>query len=158
MYLNETCKNVINIEEFVDSIKLSLDDLEYTGRKGYIEGISNIIHKNLERLGEYNRPIHCSDCKREILYIKRNNMWNKEEDDKPILINAIKTIANQNIKQISKWKDKNPECINSDSKQNNLYLKIVSNSMCGLDKTETNKNINKIVSNVAKDVTINKNN
>lgn len=157
LYLNETCKNAMNIEEFVDSIKLSLEDLEYTGRKGYIEGISNIIRKNLKKLGEYNRPLHCSDCKREVLYIKRNNTWNKEEDDKPILTNAIKTIANQNIKQISKWREENPDCTNADSKKNNLYLKIVSNSMCGIDKEETDKNINKIVSNVVKEVSINKN-
>ena len=158
LYLNETCKNAMNIDDFINDIKLSLDDLEYTGRKGYIEGISNIILKNLKRLGEYNRPIHCSDNKREVLYIKHNNTWNKEEDDKPILTNAIKVIANQNIKQISKWKEKNPDCINSDSKKNNLYLKIVSNSMCGINKEETNKNINKILSNVIKEVTINKNN
>ena len=158
LYLNETCKNAMNIDDFINDIKLSLDDLEYTGRKGYIEGISNIILKNLKRLGEYNRPIHCSDNKREVLYIKHNNTWNKEEDDKPILTNAIKVIANQNIKQISKWKEKNPDCINSDSKKNNLYLKIVSNSMCGINKEETNKNINKILSNVIKELTINKNN
>ena len=158
LYLNETCKNAMNIDEFVDNIKLGLEDLEYTGRKGYIEGISNIILKNLKRLGEYDRPIHCSDYKREILYIKSNNTWNKEEDNKPILTNAIKTIANHNIKQINKWKNANPDCVNSDSKKNNLYLKIVSNSMCGIDTEETNKNMNKILSNVIKEVVINKNN
>ena len=155
-YLNETCKNAMNIDEFVDSIKLSLEDLEYTGRKGYIEGISNIILKNLKRLGEYDRPIHCSDNKRQILYIKHNNIWNKEDDNKTILTNAIKVIANQNIKQISKWSDQYPDCKKSDSKKNNLYLQILSNSMCGIDKEETDKNIDKIISNVSKHVTINK--
>lgn len=158
LYLNETCKNAMNIDEFVNNIKLSLEDLEYTGRKGYIEGVSNIILKNLKKLGEYDRPLHCSDYKREVLYIKRNNTWNKEEDNKPILINAIKTIANHNIKQITKWREENPDCINADSKKNNLYLKIVSNSMCGINIEETNKNMNKIVSNVVKEVVINKNN
>ena len=158
IYLNETCKNAMNIDEFVNNIKLSFEDLEYTGRHGYIEGISNIILKNLKRIGEYDRPIHCSDNKREILYIKSNNSWNKEEPNKPILTNAIKHIANHNIKQIHKWKECNPDCINSESDKNNLYLKIISNSMCGIDKEETNKNINKIVSKVAKVVTINKNN
>ncbi len=156
VYLNETCKNAINIDQFVDNINLSLEDLEYTGKKGYTEGISNIILKNLKRLGEYDRPIHCSDFKREILYIKRDNMWHREEDNKPILTNAIKSIANENIKQISKWKDENPDCVYSDSRKSNLYLKIVSNSMSGVDKEETNKNINKIMSNVIKEVTINK--
>jgi len=157
-YLNETCKNAMNIDEFVDTIKLSLDDLEYTGRKGYIEGISNIILKHLNRIGEYYRPLHCSDNKREVLYIKSNNTWNKEEDNKPILTNAIKTIANQNIRQISKWKEENPDCINAESKKNNLYLKIIKKSMCGIDKEETNKNMNKILSNIVKEVIIHKNN
>ncbi len=156
VFLNETCKNAIDIDQFIDNITLSLEDLEYTGRKGYTEGISNIILKNLKRLGEYDRPIHCSDFKREILYIKRNNIWHKEDENKPILVNAIKIIANENIKQISKWKEEYPDCTNSDSKKNNLYLKIVSNSMSGSDKEETNKNIHKIMSNVIKEVTINK--
>jgi hypothetical protein len=155
-YLNETCKNAMNIDEFINNIKLSLEDLEYTGRKGYIEGISNIILKNLKRIGEYDRPIHCSDNKREILYIKHNNIWNKEDNDKPILTNAIKVIANENIKQISKWSEQNPDCKKSNSKKNDLYLQILSNSMCGIDKEETEKNINKIISNVTKNVTINK--
>lgn len=155
-YLNETCKNAMNIDEFVDNIKLSLEDLEYTGRKGYIEGITNIILKNLKRIEEYDRPLHCSDNKRQILYIKRDNTWTKEEDDKPILTKAIKAIANENIKQISKWSEQNPDCKNSNSKKNDLYLQIVSNSMCGIDKEETEKNIHKIISNVTKHVTIKK--
>ena len=158
VFLNETCKNAIDIDQFVNDIKMNLEDLEYTGRNGYIEGISNIILKNLKKLGEYDRPIHCSDQKREVLYIKRNNTWYKEEEDKPILTNAIKIIANENIKQINKWKEEHPDCTKADSKKNNLYLKIVSNSMSGINKEETNKNINKIVSNVIKEVGITKNN
>jgi hypothetical protein len=155
-FLNETCKDALNIQEFVSSIKLSLDDLENTGRKGYIEGISNIILKNLNRLAHYDRPIHCSDQKREVLYIKSDNQWIKETDDKPILTKAIKTIANENIKQIKTWREQNPGCTDADSKKNNLYLKIVSNSMCGSDKEETDKNLNKIISNVVKETIIQK--
>ena len=155
-FLNETCKDAMNISDFVSSIKMSLDDLEHTGRKGYIEGISTIILRNLNNLEHHQRPIHCSDNKREILYIKDNNKWEKECDDKPILTKAIKVIANENIKQIQHWRNKNPDCISSDSKKNNLYLKIVSNSMNGLTEEEGHKNINKIISNVAKNTTIDK--
>jgi len=158
IFLNETCKDALNISDFVESIKLSLDDLEYTGRKGYIEGITNIVLKNLKNLEEYKRPIHCSDYKREILYIKDNNIWKKENEEKQILTKAIKEIANENIKQIMEWKDLNPDCTDSDSKKNNLYLKIVSNAMSGIDKEESNKNINRIISNLAKEVLINKDN
>ena len=155
-FLNETCKDALNITDFVSSIKPSLDDLENTGRRGYIEGISNIILKNLNNLEQYQRPIHCSDQKREILYIKNDNHWIKESEEKPVLTKAIKVIANENIKMIKDWRDQNPDCTNVDSKKNNLYLKIVSNSMSGSDKEECDKNMSKIISNVAKEVIIGK--
>jgi len=155
-FLNETCKDAMNISDFVSSIKMSLDDLENTGRQGYIEGISSIIIKNLNKLGQIDRPLHCGDNKREIIYIKDNNEWIKESDDKPILTRAIKSIANQNIKQIKTWRDKHTNCTDSDSNKNNLYLKIVSNSMNGLTKEEGDKNISKIISNVAKKTIIQK--
>jgi hypothetical protein len=121
-YLNETCKDAININDFVSSIKMNLDDLEHTGRVGYVEGITNIFIKNLNNLENHMRPLHCSDLKREVLYIKDNNEWTKEVDQKPILTKAIKTIANQNIKQINLWKEKYPDCTEADSKKNNLYF------------------------------------
>jgi transposase-like protein len=121
-YLNETCKDAININDFVSSIKMNLEDLEHTGRVGYVEGITNIFVKNLNNLENHMRPLHCSDFKREVLYIKDNDEWTKETDQKPILTKAIKTIANQNIKQINLWKEKYPDCTVSDSKKNNLYF------------------------------------
>jgi hypothetical protein len=155
-FLNETCKDAMNITDFVNNVKVELDDLENTGRCGYIEGITDIIFKNLNKLEQPLRPLHCSDLKREILYIKDNNEWTKETEEKPILTKAIKTIANENIKQIYKWREKYPDCTQADSKKNDLYLKIVSNSMNGLTKEEGDKNINKIISNVAKKVIIDK--
>jgi hypothetical protein len=146
----------MNISDFVSSIKVSLSDLENTGRQGYIEGISSIIVKNLNKVEKNLRPIHCSDVKREVFYIKDNNEWQKENEEKPILTKAIKVIANENIKLIQNWRDKYPDCIDSDSKKNNLYLKIVSNSMNGSTQEESHKNIDKIISNVAKEVIINK--
>jgi len=158
VFLNETCKDAMNISDFVSSIKLNLDDLEHTGRQGYVQGITNIVLKNLNNVEQHMRPLHCSDVKREILYIKDNNEWTKETEEKPILTKAIKTIANENIKQIKNWRNKNPDCITSESRKNDLYLKIVSNSMNGLTEEEGKKNINKIISNVAKEVVIDKNN
>ena len=102
------------------------------------------------------RPLHCSDTKREVFYIKDNNEWQKENQENPILTKVIKVIANENIKQINNWRDKYPDCTDSDSKKNNLYLKIVSNSMNGLTKEEGDKNINKIISNIVKEVVIEK--
>ena len=157
-FLNETCKNAMNIGEFVSSIKPQLADLETTGKLGYVEGVSNIILNNLKSLKIHDRPIHCSDQKRETIYIKYNDEWTKEDDNKPILTKAIKVIANENIKNIIEWKNEHPDCTNINSKTNNLYLKIVSNSMSGSSIEETSKNINKIISNVAKQVIIDKHN
>jgi hypothetical protein len=155
-FLNETCKDAMNINEFVSSIKVNLDELENTGRQGYIEGVSSIILKRLNALEQHFRPLHCSDSKREVFYIKENNEWKKENENKPILTKAIKTIANENIKQIKCWRDKYPDCTKSDSTKNDLYLKIVSNSMNGLTEEESCKNIDKIISNVSKKVLIDK--
>ena len=156
VYLNETCKNAMNLTDFVNSINLSLEDLENTGKKGYIEGISDIFLNNLNKIEDTMRPIHCSNQKRETFYIKDNDIWEKESDNKPILSNAIKHVANKNIKQISEWTKIHPDYNDSKSKTNDKYLKIVSNSMNGLTEEESKKNISKIISNVAKETVIRK--
>ena len=124
-FLHEECKDALNISEFVSSIRVELDDLEATGRLGYVEGVSRIINKNLSDLDANKRPIHCSDLKREVLYIKNDDQWTKEEDSKPILKKAIKEVANENIKQISEWRKKHPDCTASDSRKNDQYINIV---------------------------------
>ena len=155
-FLNEQCKDAINITDFVNSIQLQLEDLEETGRLGYVDGISRVVIKNLDDMNAHKRPIHCSDSKREILYIKDNNQWIKENENKDTMIKIIKQVANKNIKNIPEWVKAHPDCLNSESKQNDKYLKIVSNSMSGSTKEEQQNNINKIISKVAKRVIINK--
>jgi hypothetical protein len=156
VYLNETCKDAIDINDFVKSIQVKLEDLEYTGRVGYVDGVSNIIINSLNSMNTPKRPIHCTDEKREVLYIKNDGEWIKETDDKPILTKAIKTIANENIKAISDWRKEYPDCTDANSKKNNLYLKIVSNSMSGITKEECDKNYNKIIRNIVKKTIIDK--
>jgi hypothetical protein len=155
-FLNEECKNALNISEFVSSIKMDLDDLEKTGLLGYAEGISNIINKNLNELDQTMRPIHCSDIKREVFYVKNDDQWIKENDAKPVLTKAIKQVAHENIRQISKWQKKYPDCCDPDSTKNDAYLNIVSNAMSGGTSEEQMHNYEKIISNVAKEVTIEK--
>ena len=155
-FLNEECKNALNISEFVSSIKMDLDDLEKTGLLGYAEGISNIINKNLNGLDQTMRPIHCSDVKREVFYVKNDDQWVKENDAKPVLTKAIKQVAHENIRQISEWQKKYPDCCDPDSTKNDAYLNIVSNAMSGLTSEEQMKNYEKIISNVAKEVIIEK--
>ena len=156
MFLNEKCKDAININDFVDNIKMQLTDLENFGDFGYVEGVSRVLIKNLKELDMYSRPIHCSDLKREVLYIKDNNEWTKESDDKPVLKNMIKQVANKNIKQIQTWKAEYPDCIYSDSKKNDQYMNIVMNSMSGGTSEEQQNNLSQIVKNVTKAVVIDK--
>jgi hypothetical protein len=157
VYLNEDCKDALNINDFVSSIKVELEDLEETGRLGYVEGVSRIINRNLGDLDQNKRPIQCSDLKREVLYIKNDDQWTKEGDEiKPILKKAIKEVANENIKQISQWRKKYPDCTASNSRKNDQYLQIVSNAMAGMNAEEHVKNVNKIISNVAKETVIEK--
>ena len=155
-FLNEQCKDALNIGEFVDSIKVQLTDLENTGRIGYVEGVSKILIKNLNELDVVKRPIHCSDLKREVIYIKDDNKWLKENEDKQVIKKAIKDVANKNIRQITEWASLNPDCKNSESKKNNQYLNIVMNSMSGGSNEEQHNNIEKIIKNITKSVIIEK--
>ena len=156
MFLNEKCKDAINIDDFISNIKMQLSDLENFGYMGYVEGVSRVLIKNLKDLDTYSRPIHCSDLKREVFYIKDNNEWTKETDDKPVLKNVIKQVANKNIKQIQTWKNEHPDCTHSDSKKNDQYINIVMNSMSGGTSEEQQNNISQIVKNISKAVAIEK--
>lgn len=156
-FLNETCKDAMNISDFVESIKFQLKDLEHIGEVGFVNGISDVVLDNLTELNTRQRPIHCSDNKREILYIKDNNEWIKDDQPNSKLTKVIKEIAHKNMKIIPEWVKQNPDCNNYQSKYNDKYLKIVSNSMSGGTELEQKNNINKIISNVAKEVIIDKN-
>jgi hypothetical protein len=155
-FLNETCKNAMNIMDFVSQLQVGINDLEETGRLGFAEGISKIFINGLKQINVNDRPIHCSDFKRETLYIKNNNEWNKENEDKVILTNAIKHVAHKNMKQISEWTKDHPEYNDPESKVNDKYLQIVSEAMSGSTKEETNKNYNKIIKNIVKETIIDK--
>jgi len=156
IFLNETCKDAINLTDFVNQIKITVGDLEETGKLGYAEGISKVFINNLKNIDYTQRPIHCSDSKRETLYIKNENQWQKDDEQKSNLTNAIKQVANKNIKQISEWQKINPNYSDPESKQNDRYMKIVLNSMSGSTKEESDKNYEKIVKNVVKEVIIEK--
>jgi hypothetical protein len=151
-FLNETCKNAMNINDFVDSIKLQLSDLMNVGELGFVEGISNIIVKNLNNLDETERPVHCTDKKRETIYIKDEGKWEKADDNKTQLRNMIKRIANKNINLLPKFREKYPEYKNSYSKVSDVYDKMVIEVM----ETDPVKS-EKIIRNISKVITISQN-
>jgi hypothetical protein len=154
-FLNETCKDAMNLMDFVDSIKLQLTDLEKVGRIGFVEGISNIITTNLKALDITQRPIHCTDNKREILYVKDENKWEKEADEKNKIRKAIKMVAHKNIKILPKFKESHPDCSKSESKYSDQYNKIVVESFGGSGDNDSEKE-DKIIKNIAKGVGIEK--
>ena len=156
VFLNEYCKEAVNFSDFVRSLELQLTDLEDTGRLGYVAGISNIFIRNLKNLDILKRPIHCSDFKRETIYIKEQDNWQKEEGNEKIK-KAIESVTNKNIKQLPEWMKQNPEFMNGESKTSDQYLVIMNRSMGVTDDEEYDKKqINKIITNIAKEVTIDK--
>ena len=148
-FLNETCKNAMNITDFIDSIKLQISDLMEIGEIGYVEGISKIIVKNLNNLDETIRPVHCTDKKRETMYIKDEGEWNKEDEKKTKLKKAVTKVADKNIKLLPLFREKYPDYKNSSSKTSDKYDKMVLEVMtCDDDKNE------KIITNISKITTI----
>jgi hypothetical protein len=156
-FLNETCKDAMNIMDFVDSIKIQLCDIESIGELGFVNGMSKLIIKNLNALAENMRPVHCNDPKRDSLYVKDANVWEKEDLDNKKIKKAIKYISHKNICAIPQWKAKYPDCIYSDSKKSDQYNHIVVEAMGGSGDNDEEK-ADKIVKKIAKEVTIDKNN
>jgi hypothetical protein len=155
VFLNEECKDAMNITDFVDSVKLQLSDLESMGKLGYVEGITTIIVKQLKALDIHKRPVHCSDSKREVMYIKDENKWEKENDEKKHLRKVIKKIAHKNSKLLPQFKEKYPDCGRSDSKYSDQYNKLIIEAMGGLGDNDSEKE-DKIIRKIAKEVTIDK--
>jgi hypothetical protein len=154
-FLNETCKDAMNIMDFVDSIKVQLCDLEKVGKIGYVEGISSIIVKNLNSLDETKRPVHCTDAKREVMYVKDEDKWEKENEDKQKLRKVIKHVAHKNSKMLKEYKTKYPDCDKSESKYSEKYDKLIIEAMGGKGDNDLEKE-DKIIKNIAKEVTIDK--
>jgi hypothetical protein len=154
-FLNETCKDAMNINDFVDSLNLQLSDLESVGSLGFVEGISNIIVKNLKAMDAHKRPVHCSDSKREVMYVKDEDKWEKENEEKKKIRKMIKRVINKNANLLQDFKAKHPDCIKSTSKYTDQYNKLIIESMGGTGDNDLEKE-NKIIKNISKEVTINK--
>ena len=154
IFLKETCKDAMNIQDFVDQIKLQLSDLETQGSKGYVEGISNIFIKNLDEMDEDKRPIHCTDTKRETLYVKNEGTWEKGETGREQMKKAIDTISKNNLKQFGQWINENPQCKVPHTPKADQFHQI-SSEVAGSAKE---KNVDKIIRKIAKGTIIDKNN
>jgi len=154
VFLNETCKNAMNINDFVSSLQIVSEDFEDIGKLGYIQGISNIFIKGLKELDETIRPMHCTDKKRETLYIKDMEGWNKD-NNKDKIKTVIKEIADKNVKYIPIWQEDNPSYFDGTTKKNDQYMRIVNQVMTAIVPDEPN-GLNKIIKNVANEICIDK--
>jgi hypothetical protein len=154
-FLNETCKNAMNIMDFVDSLKLQLNDLERMGEIGFVNGMSNIIIKNLQNMDVTERPVHCTDQKREVMYVKDEGKWDKEDESKPKLRKAIKHIAHKNAKLIGEFKTKYPDYNTCASKISTQYNTMVIEAMGGIGSNDL-CNENKIIKRISKEIMVDK--
>jgi len=155
VFLNEQCKDALNIGEFVNSLPLTLEDLENTGKVGYVKGITDIVLRALKEMDIHKRPIHCSDLKREVIYVKDNDVWHKDEENIKIK-KAIQNIATRNYKQVKEWIEKYPEAKDITTKKHEQYVGIRLKCTGGSDIAEDEKLHSKILSNIAKVIHINK--
>lgn len=145
IFLNEDCKDALNITDFINSISLTIADLEQTTRLGYTEGITKIIVDRIKEIGVNKRPYHCTDLKREIVYIKDEDLWEKEQNDKPRMKKMISNIIHKNIEQLTDWKDAHPGCMDLSDPKGEEYLQMMIEANGGSDR---NRKEDKILKNV----------
>jgi len=155
-FLNEQCKDAINMSEFIENMELDIEDLTETGRLGYVGGISRILINKLQELDIYKRPLHCTDMKRETLYIKENDEWSKENNSKEKISSLIGKVANKNCRNLNKWTDKHPEYQVFDSPDNMEYIRLTQAVLGGLGEQECKQFKDKIIRGVIKEVMVNK--
>ena len=155
-FLNETCKNAMNIQDFINSIKLTTQDFETTGRLGFVDGISRIFINELKRLEVERRPLHCTDVKRETIYVKDNDTWEKENLEKKKLKWAINSIAQLNLNQVHEWQQEYPECRENNTIANTQFNKMAMVALGGFGDEQETKFREKIMKNVLKEIVVSK--
>ena len=157
VFLNEDCKNALNLIDFINSLKPSINDVESMGRLGYVDGLSSIFVKALRNMDVTERPIHCTDIKRETVYVKDKDKWELETTDKSKLKETLNRIEEKNLEMLPAWQEENPNFANMDTRENDEYINISLNSLGSENANEKQKQTNKIIKNVLKEVTVDKN-
>jgi len=152
LFLNEQCKDAMNMKDFVNSIQLNTDDLESVGKLGYVEGMSNILISNLNKTELHKRPVHCSDSKRDTLYVKDADEWVQDSPDYEKMTNAVLSVEHKNVQLMGEWAAQHPRCMDSNSNENVQYFKLSKTITDG----EKDGNISKVIKKVAKNVVIDK--
>jgi hypothetical protein len=151
-FLNEECKDAMNLNDFVESVQLQMADLEKIGELGYVEGVSKFIMGKLNETDVNKRPVHCSDAKRETLYVKDDNVWTKEGEENSKIRGAVKKIEKKNIRLLNVWKEAHTGCMDSESPYNDQYTHMIIGSLGGCEPD----NVNKVIKKIAKATIIDK--
>jgi hypothetical protein len=156
VFLNETCKDAINLNDFIQSIELTIRDFANTGEVGYVKGISNIMLERIRDMEPHVRPIHCTDLKRETVYVKDSDIWAKEDDNKTHIRKAVRIVANKNKDQVHSWIQENPNYEILDTPECDKFFEYSKASLGGYGKEEDNRFENKIINNILKEVVVDK--
>ena len=156
VFLNEDCKDAMNVSDFMNSLNLQISDLECVGKLGFVEGISNIIIKRLNAMDITKRPVHCTDQKREIIYIKEDGVWTKDDHDNMKIRKLVRGVSSRNCRNATAYKAMYPECKDPKSKHSYIYDKIVLEAFGGTNNGKDDENENKIIRNILKHMTIDK--
>jgi hypothetical protein len=157
VFLNETCKDAMNLSDFIASVQVDFSDIEKIGNLGYVDGLSDVILRNLHEVGIERRPIHCTDAKRQTIYYKENNEWNKEDDNKSHLQYLIDSLQRTNLRQLQVWRDKYPSCLLSNSIHTDNYNRMSQELMGGdCKKHSISFKDHKIMSKIVKEIFIDK--
>ena len=152
-FLNEQCKDAISIQNFIENLNIGIPELEHMGNVGYVKGMMSIFSNTLGAMDIYKRPLHCTDLKRETLYIKQGNTWKKDTEDKTELKKLIKTVEYKNYGSLRLWEREHPEAFECDTQDNIDYMRISNESLGGFDSTDAIK-LGKIMKHVVREVYI----
>ena len=154
-FLNDTCKDAMNMSELIENIDVNFKDIENIGRDGYVTGMTNMILSRIKNLEVTKRPMHCTDLKRETIYIKDNNVWEKDNDNTK-LHNMIQCIAHKNYAILPAWRDKNPDCLDSDTSKFDFCIKMMTNLLGDAGEGQVRLD-NKVIKNLSKHINVDKN-
>ena len=156
VFLNENCRDAINMSDFIKSLQIKFADLDYIKNNGLMEGISTLFVNNLNQLDTCKRPIHCTDIKRETVYIKDQDKWEKDENNKEKIKKTIRNIENKYLKMLPQWQEDNPDCMNMESKKSEEFMELSINALGGNEDKEVSEK--KIMKNILKEEVLDKNN
>jgi len=156
VFLQERCKDALNMSQFIDTLEINPQSVEYTGTHGYVNGITKIFMDGLNQLDIHERPIHCTDLKRETLYIKENDKWEKDNEDKTKFKHALATVVNRNVAQVKHWEEANPRCKIPETDEYEFYFVIARQSLGGGNYDVTVRNNDRILRAIAGKVYLDK--